>query len=53
MNDVLRRGLRGTQEPSKRRKPFRTQPIEGAVCLLDNVDNIGEVLAIIEGELYK
>lgn len=53
VNEVLRRGLRETQESSKSRKPFRTQPIAGVVCLLDNVDNIGEVLAIIEGELYK
>ena len=53
VNDVLRRGLREVDEPPKKRRPFRTRPIDGVVCLLNNVDNIGEVLAIIEGELYK
>lgn len=53
VNDVLRRGLHEVDAPPKKRKPFRTRPIDGVVCLLDNIDNIGEVLAIIEGELYK
>ena len=45
-------GLRDARKPPKR-EPFRTRPIEGVVRLLDNVDNVAEVLAIVEGELYK
>jgi hypothetical protein len=53
VNDALRRGLRDIDEPPRRRSSFRTRPIEGVKCLLDNVDNVAEVLAIVEGELYK
>jgi len=54
VNDVLRRGLRDmTATHSKKRKLFRTQPIEGVTPLLDNVDNVAEVLAYAEGERFK
>ena len=53
VNDTLRQGLREQHAAPRKRKPFRTPPIEGVTCLLDNVDNVAEVLAIVEGELYK
>lgn len=53
INDVLRRGLRDVSAPPKKRKPFRTQPITGVKPLLDNVDNVAEVLASLEGENFK
>jgi hypothetical protein len=53
VNEALRKGLREIQRPPRKRKPFRTRPIEGVVCLLSNLDNVAEVLAIVEGELYK
>jgi hypothetical protein len=53
VNEALRRGLDDLRKPQKKRKPFKTRPIEGVTCLLDNVDNVAEVIAIIEGELYK
>jgi hypothetical protein len=53
VNDALRRGLREMREPLKKRKPFRTRTWNGGKPLIDNIDNIAEVLAIIEGEDYK
>jgi hypothetical protein len=53
VNDVLRRGLREMSAPQKKRKPFRTVPHNGGKPLIDNIDNIAEVLALIEGETYK
>ena len=53
INDALRRGLRDMSGPPKKRKPFRTQAINGVKPLLDNVDNIAEVLAYLEGENFK
>jgi hypothetical protein len=53
INDVLRRGLRDMSGPPKKRKPFRTETFDAGPPLLENIDNISEVLAIIEGEAYK
>ncbi len=53
VNDALRRGLRDMRAPPKKRKPFRTGTWNGGKPLIDNIDNIAEVLALIEGEAYK
>jgi hypothetical protein len=53
VNDVLRRGLRDVTAAPKRRKPFRTRPFDPGRVLIDNVDNIAEVLALIEGEAFR
>ena len=53
VNEALRRGLRQLDVWPRSPKPFRIEPFEGTRCLLDNVDNIGEVLAFAEGEDYK
>jgi hypothetical protein len=53
INEALRRGLRDMNAPSKPRAPFRTQTFDAGPPLLNNLDNIAEVLAIIEGEAYK
>lgn len=53
INEVLRRGLRDISARSKKREPFRTEPIDGVTPLLDNVDNVAEVLAYAEGEAFK
>jgi hypothetical protein len=53
INDVLRRGLRDAESPSKARKPFQTRSVDVGRFKLESFDNIGEVLAIIEGEAYK
>ncbi len=53
VNDLLRRALRDQSAPPKKRRPFRTMTWNGGKPLIDNVDNIAEVLALIEGESYK
>ena len=53
VNDALRRGLREMTSTPKPRKPFRTRSFDPGRVLIDNLDNIGEVLALIEGEAFR
>jgi hypothetical protein len=53
VNEALRRGLRDMRAPPKKREPFHTRPIHGSISVLENMDNIADVLAIIEGEMFK
>ncbi len=53
VNDALRRGLRDMNEAQKPRKPFHTRSVSLGGLKIENLDNIGEVLAQIEGEDYK
>jgi len=53
VNDALRRGLREMSAPPQKRKPFRTQTFNPGPPLIDNIDNVAEVLAIVEGDAYK
>jgi hypothetical protein len=52
-NEALRRGLREIGAPPEKTEPFRTRPMDLGRCLIDNVDDIAEVLAIAEGEAYR
>jgi predicted transcriptional regulator len=52
INDALRRGLREMSEPSKKRKPFRTQAFYMGEALV-NIDNVAEALAQLEGEAFR
>ena len=53
INDALRRGLKDMSPRPKRRDKFRTRPVDLGAPLLPNLDNIGEILAIIEGEGHR
>lgn len=53
VNEALRHGIEVLGSPPKRRKPYRTPPLDAGKCLLENVDNIAEVLSIIEGEGHR
>jgi hypothetical protein len=53
VNDVLRRGLNDLRKPQKRGEPFRTRSVTLGHARLANIDNIGEALAIAEGEPFK
>jgi hypothetical protein len=53
VNEALRRGLQAMAAPPKEHKPFRTRPMDLGRCLLDNLDNIAEVLAVAEGEDFR
>jgi hypothetical protein len=53
VNEALRRGLRDMDHRARGRRPFRTQSADLGRLKLGSIDNIGEVLAIIEGEAFK
>jgi hypothetical protein len=54
VNDALRRGLRQLSAPEKKsRKRSFTQPVDLGQPLIGNIDCIGELLARLEGELYR
>jgi hypothetical protein len=53
VNDILRRGLKDMKTPSKPRPVFRTTSVSLGPSRLPDIDNIGEVLAIVECEPYK
>jgi hypothetical protein len=53
INEAVRQGLDAIEAPPKPRKPFVTRVFDCGEPLIKNMDNIGEVLAMIEGEDYK
>ena len=53
VNQALRQGLQQMSAPPQRGAPFVTQPVDLGRCLLGDLDDIGEVLAIAEGEDYR
>lgn len=53
-NEALRQGLeRMAAPPARTRRPFRTQTFSLGGCLIGNVDNVAEVLAVAEGEDFR
>jgi hypothetical protein len=54
VNEALRQGLaRMSAPPPAPRTPFRTRSVSLGRCLIGNVDNVAEVLAVAEGEAFK
>jgi hypothetical protein len=53
VNEALRLGLRQMAAPPKRRKPYRIKPLPAGRCLIPNLDNIAEALAVAEGEAFR
>jgi hypothetical protein len=50
INEALRRGLRELNMRPKPRTPFHTRSVDLGRARIASIDNIGEVLAIAEGE---
>jgi len=53
VNDALRRGLRHMSARPRRGAPFRTKAVALGRVRLPSIDNIGEALAVAEGEAFK
>jgi ribbon-helix-helix CopG family protein len=53
INEALRRGLKDMSNQSKRRERLRTRSVALGRLRIAGVDNIGEALAIAEGEAHK
>jgi hypothetical protein len=53
INEALRRGLKDMSGRPKRREPLRTRSVALGRVRISGIDNIGEALAIAEGEASK
>jgi predicted transcriptional regulator len=53
INQALREGLKQIAAPAKKRKAFQTSTVDLGACLIGNVDNVADVLAIAESESFK
>jgi len=53
VNEALREGLRQLEAPRKKRKPFRTEAVDLGACLIGNVDNVADVLAVTDGGPHR
>ena len=54
VNEALRQGLGRMAAPAAApRKAFRTRTLSLGRCLVGNIDNVAEVLAVAEGERFK
>ena len=53
VNEALRRGLREMTTAAKPRRQFRTGSVDLGRVLIGSLDNIGEVLAVAEGEGFR
>jgi len=53
VNEVLRQGLKEMTTPSRRGKPYQSRAVSLGRCLVGNLDDISEALAIAEGEDFK
>jgi hypothetical protein len=53
INETLREGLKRTAPHREKRAAIRTPTVDLGRCLLGNVDDVAEALAVAEGEAYR
>ena len=53
VNEALRRGLKDMTSRTKRRERLQTRSVALGRLQVASLDNIGEALAVAEGEAYK
>jgi hypothetical protein len=53
VNEALRHGLPALERPPAARKPYRIEPWHGGIPRVPNLDDIGEILAAVEGEDHR
>jgi predicted transcriptional regulator len=53
INEALRQGLIAMHTPAVRRRPFETKSVDLGECLVGNVDDVAEALAVAEGEAFR
>ena len=53
VNEAMRRGLREMGSRPKMREPMRTRAVALGRLRIASIDNIGDTLAIAEGESFK
>lgn len=52
VNEALREGLARLEAPRSPRKRYATKAVSLGRCLLDNVDDVAEALAVADGERF-
>jgi len=53
VNQALREGLKQLESPKKRKKPFRTTPVDLGPPLFENLTNVEEVLSLLKGKFLR
>ncbi|MGH8095387.1 MAG: hypothetical protein ACREIF_18290 [Chthoniobacterales bacterium] len=53
VNDALRAGLVAARRSKRRSAPFRTGSAKLGRCLVGDLDDVAEVLAVAEGESFS
>ena len=53
VNEALRRGLKDMTSRTKRRERLQTRSVALGRLRIGSLDNIGEAIAVAEGEAYK
>ena len=53
INEALREGLKTMAAPRRKQSRFRTGSVDLGRCLLGDVDNVAEVLAVAENESFR
>jgi hypothetical protein len=53
INEALRRGIKEMSARAKPREPFRTRAVDLGRAQIGSLDDIGEALAVAEGESFK
>ena len=53
VNEALREGLKYLVDPPRKRSPFHTASVDLGRCLRGNIDNVAEVSAVGESELFE
>jgi hypothetical protein len=53
VNEALRLGLQRVTSSRKQHKTYVTHSLDLGRCLVGNLDDIAEVLAIVDGESYR
>jgi len=53
VNEALRQGLKQMMAPAQRGAPYRTRSVSLGRCLVGNLDDVSEALAVAEGEDFS
>ncbi len=53
INEALRSGLKEMTTPARVAKPYTTRAVQLGRCLVGELDDISEVLAVAEGENFR
>ena len=53
VNEAMRRGLGAMEGPEEKKPSYRTPSTSLGRCLVGNVDDVAEALAVAEGEDFR